>query len=224
MPCTRATASPIIIPLDAPKIPNPIAASPIINAVLTIPSNARFHPSQRYLFPACKAPLFTDTITHNAPAAKVSKTPRLLGKLSALATSPCNSHIATMNTARNTKQINSILTNHGLIRQRSPEVFQCTTRCTTPTINADPGIERMKNSPSSWVSAPYSLGTSNLATITVLPTLARAIAIPAMTIGVAANMPRLLDCVSRLSFRVSSLPFPIMALFLMAESLYPLYA
>ncbi len=63
------------------------------------------------------------------------------------------------------------------------------TRRTTATSTADPGMERMKNSPSSWATVPYSRVVSARATNTVARMLMALATSPAMASGPAWTRP-----------------------------------
>ena len=87
-------------------------------------------------------------------ATRIRTMPSLLGSDSWRAIQPCRRRTTTSSTAMATRRIRCTR----LIQRRTlsawPPLLRAVTLLTTPTSTADPGIDRMKNRPSSWAMAP----------------------------------------------------------------------
>ncbi len=89
------------------------------------------------------------------PAAiRIRTTPWSFGRESSRAIHPWRSQTTTSSTATTASRMRWTFLAHRCTRSGWPMARRAVTRRTTPTRTAEPGIDRMKNRPSSWAMAP----------------------------------------------------------------------
>ena len=115
------------------------------------------------------------------PAAmRMSTTPRPSGSPSCRAIHPWRARTTTSSTPMPIRQIRWTRPTHPRTSRVCPVVWSMVIRRTTPTRTAEPGMDRMKNSPSSWAISPYEREVTSRATATTTRAAATFTTMPAM--------------------------------------------